>query len=165
MYNGVYIVFFLKSKYLTLGKLVNKLQYISIMEYFEEYFQLESKFYIYLLIGKNISEITLENPGYPKVYICIYVFVHICTCSPILLKIFIHRQRKKKIYTQILSKIFLGYSIHMIFILVHIFHILYLEFITITTREKLTFYKFKMCLQLVTLAREAQFYFLIAKTF
>ena len=138
MYKGVYIVFFLNSKYLILGKLVNKLYYISIMEYFEECFQLESKFYIYLLIGKNISEITLKNPGYPNVYVCIYVFVHISTCSSILLKIFMHRQRKK-IYTQTLSIIFLEYDIHMIFILFHIFHIMYLEFIILTTREKLTF--------------------------
>ena len=138
MYKGVYIVFFLNSKYLILGKLVNKLYYISIMEYFEECFQLESKFYIYLLIGKNISEITLKNPGYPNVYVCIYVFVHISTCSSILLKIFMHRQRKK-IYTQTLSIIFLGYDIRMIFILFHIFHIMYLEFIILTTREKLTY--------------------------
>lgn len=138
MYKGVYIVFFLNSKYLILGKLVNKLYYISIMEYFEECFQLESKFYIYLLIGKNISEITLKNPGYPNVYVCIYVFVHISTCSSILLKIFMHRQRKK-IYTQTLSIIFLEYDIHMIFTLFHIFHIMYLEFIILTTREKLTF--------------------------
>lgn len=138
MYKGVYIVFFLNSKYLILGKLVNKLYYISIMEYFEECFQLESKFYIYLLIGKNISEITLKNPGYPNVYVCIYVFVHISTCSSILLKIFMHRQRKK-IYTQTLSIIFLEYDIHMIFTLFHIFHIMYLEFIILTTREKLTY--------------------------
>ena len=102
MCNSVYIVFFLKSKYLPRGKLVNKLQYISIMEYVEEYFQLESKFYIYLLVG---SEITLKNPGYPKVQVCIYVFVHICTCSPILLKIFMHRQRKKDIYPNIINNI------------------------------------------------------------
>lgn len=105
MYKGVYIVFFLNSKYLILGKLVNKLYYISIMEYFEECFQLKSKFYIYLLIGKNISEITLKNPGYPNVYVCIYVFVHISTCSSILLKIFMHRQRKKDIYSNIINNI------------------------------------------------------------
>ena len=68
------------------------------MEYLEECFQLESKFPIYLLIGKNISEIMLKNPGFPKVYVCTYVFVHISTCSPILLKIFMHSQRKKDIY-------------------------------------------------------------------
>ena len=77
------------------------------MEYVEEYFQLESKFYIYLLIGKKISEITLKNPGYPKVYVCIYVFVHICTCSPILLKIFIYRQRNKRYIPKYYQRYFL----------------------------------------------------------
>ena len=129
MYNGVYIVFFLKSKYLTLGKLVNKLQYISIMEYFEEYFQLETKFYIYLLIGKNISEVALKNPGYPKVYVCIYVFVHICTCSPILLKIFIHRQRNKRYVPKYYERYFLDIAfkktitaLNILFLLTRPFH-------------------------------------------
>ena len=129
MYNGVYIVFFLKSKYLTLGKLVNKLQYISIMEYFEEYFQLETKFYIYLLIGKNISEVTLKNPGYPKMQVCIYVFVLICTCSPNLLKIFIQRQRNRRSVPKYYERYFLDIAfkktitaLNILFLLTRPFH-------------------------------------------
>ena len=75
------------------------------MEYVEEYFQLESKFYIYLLIGKNISEITLKNPGYPKVYVRIYVFVHICICSPVLLKYLYIHKGIKDIYPNITKDI------------------------------------------------------------
>lgn len=74
MYKGVYIVFFLNSKYLILGKLVNKLYYISIMEYWGMFLTRIQILYI-LINRQNISEITLKNPGYPNVYVCL------CVCA------------------------------------------------------------------------------------
>ena len=164
MYNSVYIVFFLKSKYLPRGKLVNKLQYISIMEYVEEYFQLESKFYIYLLIGKNISEITLKNPGYPKVYVYIYVFVHICICSPVLLKYLYIHKGIKDIYPNITKDISWIQHSHDFYTFPYFPHSVF-RIHYFNNQGKVTFYKFKMYLQLVTLAIGAQFSFLIARTF